>query len=105
MDLRAYYAEIRRVEETIKEPFPVIVSISQGNGGKDGVMTEAERYRAAQAIVDKRSRLATEEEAAAYREKARKAYQDAQSEAAKAKRPYIVLSTSDIEELRRQQGQ
>jgi hypothetical protein len=74
MDLKQYFKKIKDTEETIKSPYPLIVSLETTDGGKAGVVVEVTRQEAAKALVDNRAVLATEEQKTEYfeREKARK---------------------------------
>jgi hypothetical protein len=67
MDLRSFYREIRQAESQIATEDVVVVSLATPDGGKAGVRTEVPRAVAARMLVEKRARLATEEEAAAFR--------------------------------------
>ena len=67
MDLRSFYGEIRQAESQIATEDVVVVSLATPDGGKAGVRTEVPRAVAARMLVEKRARLATEEEAAAFR--------------------------------------
>jgi len=40
MDLRQYYQKISEKEAAFKEPYPVVVSLETGDGGKTGVLTK-----------------------------------------------------------------
>src|SRR3954466_13464232 len=67
MDLFTYYDKIRREEAQIVEEFPVIVSLNTGDGGRAGHLTETPKKVAAQMIVQGQGRLASSEEAEAFR--------------------------------------
>ena len=43
MEMRAYYAKIRQVEETIPEPWVVVISSETDDGGVLGRATEVSR--------------------------------------------------------------
>lgn len=66
MDLRAYYARIRKIADVIKDEFVIVSSLQTEDGGKQGALTEVTRSNAARLIVDNRARLATEKEIAEY---------------------------------------
>ncbi len=61
MNLKHYYRDVAAIEESIEEPFPMVVSLETSTGGKAGVMTEVSRATAARLLVEKRARLATPE--------------------------------------------
>lgn len=58
MDLRAYYAKIRQEEETIPDPWVLVISSETEDGGVLGRATEVSRRIAARLIVDGKARLA-----------------------------------------------
>ncbi len=68
MDLRSYYKKVRDAEAELKGEEVVLVSLETTEGGKPGVYTEAPRGVAARLIAEGRARVATAEEAAAFRE-------------------------------------
>jgi molybdenum-dependent DNA-binding transcriptional regulator ModE len=68
MDLRAYYRKIREVENTLSEPYVVLVSVATQDGGKAGIRTEVTRHIAARLIAEGKARLATPEEAISFHE-------------------------------------
>lgn len=74
MDVRAYYRKIRGIESEIPASEVVVVSLETSDGGKAGRFMEAVRYQAAKMIVDGRVRLATPEEAEAYRAESAEAW-------------------------------
>jgi hypothetical protein len=67
MDLKAYYEKIHALEAKIGEEFPVIMSLV-----REGVATEVTRFVAAKMVVEGTARLATPEEARAFRGKGSK---------------------------------
>jgi len=80
MDLRAYYKTLRETEAALPAPQVMVVSLATPDGGKAGVISEVPTPIAARMIVELSARQATEEEAAASREKhaaARQAVEDA----------------------------
>jgi hypothetical protein len=68
MDLRSYYKKVREAEATLQGNESVLVSLATSEGGKEGVRTEAPRAVAARHIAEGRARLATEAEAAEFRD-------------------------------------
>ena len=99
MDLRQYYQELRDIEREITGKDAVIVSMVTGDGGKAGLKTEVARYAAARLICDKKARLATPEESAAYQEDLQKAHVIAQGELF-AQRVQVVIADSDLKALK-----
>ncbi len=68
MDLRSYYKKVREAEGTLTGNDSVLVSLATSEGGKEGVRTEAPRAVAARLIAEGRARVATEAEAAEFRD-------------------------------------
>lgn len=71
MDLKVYYRKIREIEAAIEEPDAVIVSAETPDGGRAGVCKEVSRRLAATLVVEGKGRLASAEEAEAYRSQLR----------------------------------
>jgi hypothetical protein len=99
MDMKAYYQRIRETEAKISEPFPIIASLETHDGGKAGVLTEVSRPLAAKAVVEGVARLATEEEARAFRATRAEAHRAAEEAAAAAKVQLAVLPASELRRL------
>ncbi len=66
MDLKVYYKRVREIEQTISDPFVLIVSEATDDGGKEGVRSEVSRNLAAKMIMDRRARLANNDEIKEY---------------------------------------
>ena len=62
MNLRQYYAKIRETESALEGDPVVLVSCETPDGGRAGVATEVPRSLAAKLIVERRVRVAGEEE-------------------------------------------
>ncbi len=99
MDLQIYYQKIRECAATIKEEFPLMVSVETPDGGKGGVLTEVAARLAAKMILDGIARFADAEESAAFRKAQAEAKRKAEQEAAAAKVQFAVLSTDDLSRL------
>ena len=70
MDLKAYYARMRELERGFGADAVVVVSLETADGGKAGVMTEVPAHVAARMVVEGRARVASEDEAQAFRKRA-----------------------------------
>jgi hypothetical protein len=68
MNLRTYYQKIRDIEQSLVEPFVLLLSRETPDGGKEGVLTEVPRQLAARMIVDGRAVLASESAVRAFQE-------------------------------------
>jgi hypothetical protein len=99
MDLKLYYQKVRNTEAEIAEAFPVVVSKETQDGGKDGRCAEVTRAIAAKMIVEGSARLATTDEAKAYRDTQTEAKRIADQEAEAAKVQFTVVSTSEMAKL------
>ena len=82
MDLKIYYRKIREIEAALPDDDVVIVSLATPDGGREGVFTEVPKHLAAKSLVEGRARLASEEDAAQFRNAAREASQRAKDVAA-----------------------
>lgn len=100
MDLRAYYQELRQTAASIADEHVVVVSIATPDGGKAGVRTEVTKDVAARLIVERRARLASEEEAETYRAELRDAKERADQDAAAARVQFTVISDAELRGLR-----
>ena len=100
MDLQLYYQKIRDFASTIKEEFPVVMSRETADGGRYGVLSEVGVRLAAKMVVEGTARLATTEEAEAFREANAEAKRIADNEAAAAKVQVTVVSSDELKRLR-----
>ena len=69
MDLKVYYQKIRQIESRILDAVAIIVSLETADGGKAGRLAEVSPAIAAKIIVEGTGRLASAEEAEAYRQR------------------------------------
>jgi len=100
MDLQIYYKKIRDLATTLTEEFPIIVSRDTTDGGKGGVTSEVAPRLAAKLVVDGTARLATSEEALAFRQMIAEAKRIADSEAAASRVRLTVLTSEEVKRLR-----
>jgi hypothetical protein len=100
MDLKLYYQKIRDTESKITEAFPVVVSNETADGGKPGVLTEVTPGIAAKMMVQGAARLATTQEAKAFRAAQADAKRVADQTAAAAKVQFTVVSTTELNKLK-----
>lgn len=68
MDVKQYFKKLHELEAEVKEADVIVVSYETPDGGKAGVMTEVPRRNACQLVLERRARMASEAEAAAYRQ-------------------------------------
>jgi hypothetical protein len=99
MDLSMFYGKVRQQEQAISEPFPIIVSHETGNGGKAGVLAEVARGIAARFIVQGLARIATEQEAQAFRDMQLDAKRIADELLEAAKTQAVTVTARAIERL------
>ncbi len=100
MDLQVYYQKIRELETKMTDEFPLVVSVETADGGKSGTKTEVARRLAAKLLVEGTVRLASKDEAKAYREAVADARRVAERAATAARLQLTVLSTTDLDRLR-----
>lgn len=99
MDLKVYYQKLRSTEAGIAEEFPVIVSNETQDGGKEGRYAEVTRAIAAKMVAEGAARLATADEAKAYRDAQAEAKKAADQAAESAKIQVTLVSASDVAKL------
>jgi hypothetical protein len=104
MDLRAYYAKIRELAESLEGDYVVVVSRDTSDGGKAGIKTEVHKSLAARLIVDDKAVLATESEREEYYSEQRAAAELAAGEADSGKVHFTVISEADLKTLRKRLG-
>ncbi|HZT34210.1 MAG TPA: hypothetical protein VFA33_30240 [Bryobacteraceae bacterium] len=90
MDLKAYFRQIRQIEQGLEDPFVVIVSEPTDDGGQAGIRTEVPRYIAAKMMVERRARLASAEEARRFREEQTEARRAAEQLAAASRMQFTI---------------
>jgi hypothetical protein len=100
MDLRVFYQKMRQVEAELTERDVVIVSQETPDGGRAGVASEVPKGTAAKMIVEGKARLATAEEATAFREQMADAKRTADQAAAAGRMQITVISDSDLRALK-----
>jgi len=100
MDLRVFYQKMRQVEAELTERDVVIVSQETPDGGRAGVASEVPKGTAAKMIVEGKARLATAEEATAFREQMADAKRTADHAAAAGRMQITVISDSDLRALK-----
>jgi hypothetical protein len=100
MDLRIYYQKVRDAAAEIKETFPVVVSLETTEGGKEGILTEVTRGIAARMLVEGVARLASSDEAEAFRKQLAEAQRAVQEAVAASKVQLAVFSADDLKALK-----
>lgn len=100
MDLRHFYSEIAIVEAEIEGKDAVVVSLETSDGGKPGAVTEVPRAVAARMVVEKRARLATEEEAEWYRLEAAEAHRRSLETQLAQRVQVTVVSENELQTLK-----
>jgi len=100
MDLQIYYKKIRELEESLKDPSVVVVSLETPDGGRAGVRTEVPRRIAAKMLVEGAVRLATAEEAHEFEEQKAEAKRQADQAAAASRLQFTVISPSELRKLK-----
>lgn len=71
MDLKVYYRKMREIEAGLPEGDVVVASLETPDGGREGVFNEVSRSLAAKLLVEAKARLASDDEAAAFKKSVR----------------------------------
>lgn len=103
MNLRTYYQKVKDIEQTLVEPFVILVSHETADGGKEGVLTEVSKPLAARMIADGRARPASEGAAKEFYEKNTEAKRQADQEATANKMQVTVVSAADFRRATRKE--
>jgi len=90
MDLKVYYRKIREIEAELPDGDVIVVSLETPNRGRAGVPNEVPKHLAARLLVEGKARLASEEEASAFRNEVREASLEA-NEAATLSRLQVEI--------------
>ncbi len=62
MDVKQYFRKVREIEDSLTEPYPVVISLETSDGGKAGMVCEVPRSVAAKMILERRATLASIEQ-------------------------------------------
>ena len=100
MDLQVYFKKIRALEEGLRDPSVVLVSIETQDGGREGVRTEVPRRTAARMIVEGAARVATAEEAREFQNQKVEAKRQADQIAAASRMQFTVISPNELRKLK-----
>jgi hypothetical protein len=100
MDLHVYFRKIRAMEDSLKDPSAVLVSLETPDGGREGVRTEVPRRIAARMMVEGAARLATADEAREFQEQKVEAKRQADQLAAASRMQFTVISPNELRKLR-----
>jgi hypothetical protein len=100
MDMRVFYQKVRDLENGIEEDSVLTVSLDTPDGGKEGVLTEVSKRIAARAVVEGKARLATKEEAAAYRAETAARHKEFEERMLVNQAKFSVIAESDLKAIR-----
>ena len=95
-----FYQKIRKLQEEIPTPHPVVVSHDTPDGGKAGRKTEVTRENAARLVVEGRARLATPEETAEYQSQLEKAHRQVEEQTLASQEQLNSLRDSVLKALK-----
>ena len=104
MDLRSYYKKVRDAEASLTGDDAVLVSLPTSEGGIAGVRTEAPRGVAARLIAEGRARLATEDEAAEFRNGLKAARTQYEQDEAARRVQVVVLPAADAKKATKERS-
>ena len=99
MDIRVFFQKVRETEAGISEPFVIVSSLATEDGGAGGVCREVSRAQAARLIVDKRARLATQDEIETYRETLGRMREEHERRCSAARVQVAILSEQELRSL------
>jgi len=88
------------MEDSLKDPSVVVVSLDTPDGGRQGLRTEVPRRIAAKMVVEGGARLATPDEAREFQEQKTEARRQAEQLAAASRMQFAVLSPSELRKLK-----
>ena len=100
MDMRIYYTKIHNVEASLPNDWNIVISLDTAEGGKAGIASEVTRRNAARLIVDGRARIATEDEARAFRESLIEAKRAVDEANAASRIQVTLVPTADLQALK-----
>ena len=100
MDLRVFYQKIRQIEASLAEADVIVMSRETADGGRAGVPSEVSRAVAARMIVEGKARLATSDEAKAFRASVAEAKRVADQAATAGKVQITLISDADLQALK-----
>jgi hypothetical protein len=96
MDLKQYFKKVSDIHASIKEQYPLIVSLETSDGGKPGVAVEVSRREAAKAIAEGRAALADEEQKKVYLEQETGRKKFAEKAELSRRLQIAIISESDL---------
>jgi hypothetical protein len=100
MELRSFFQLLREAEAAITSEHVVVASEATPDGGKAGIFTEVSRANAARLIVERRARLATADESAAFLKKQEDSTKIANLPVLDPRMPIAIFSEPEIRQLR-----
>ncbi len=99
MDLKDYYGNIRQKMSELKGEYVVVVSEATPDGGREGVLTEVTKFVAVKMVVDKRAKIASEEQAAEFYKALRTAHEEVKAEEERGKMAAEIMSRAGLDAL------
>jgi hypothetical protein len=102
MDMKDFYQRMKELEKSIPGAYVVIVSLATPDGGREGQETEVPKSVAARLVLDKKARLATEEETEAF--EVRKQEEREKAEAASREERLPVSTTRADPQIKPSRG-
>jgi hypothetical protein len=99
MNVKAYFQKLRAAEQELPGDHVVVVSLRTADGAREGRVMELNRSLAAKMIVDRRVRLATENEIAEFRMQEAKEQEEANLRNTDPRTRFLV----DLAEAQRRQ--
>lgn len=98
MEVRGYFQQIRSVEATLPAGGVIGVSLATPDGGREGRFMELTAAMAAKMIVDKKIRLASDDEATRFRSTEKAAAEEAAAREIQPQAAFLVDLASEKRE-------
>jgi lipase chaperone LimK len=96
MDLKTYYQRIRAAESELEGMDVMVTSLATPDGGRAGIVNLVRREIAARLLVDKKVRLATEDEAKEYQRAAAELRRQGELERSAQQIQVVVIPSEEL---------
>jgi predicted Zn-dependent protease len=104
MDMKTYYQRIRAAEAELRGVDVMVTSLATPDGGREGVVNLVRREIAARLLVDKKVRLATEDEVEGYERAAEEMRRQAEMEKTAQQIQVVVIPSEELSAVKTGRG-
>jgi hypothetical protein len=104
MDMKTYYQRIRAAEAELEGVDVMVTSLATPDGGREGVVNLLRREIAARLLVDKKVRLATEDEVEGYERAAEEMRRQAEMEKTAQQIQVVVMPSEELSAVKTGRG-